>query len=256
MPWYTDFFHGLPQEAWRAAQSAEQTQHELELLVETLEFGPGDRVLDVFCGYGRHALPLARMGTDVVGVDISTESIDELQKEAKRKKAPLLALVADFMAIDPITVGEPGSFRAAYCLGNSFCFFPRPQMQAFLQRVADYLEPGGRWLVHSNMVAESFLPGFQEFAWLPVGDTLRVLAEHQYDPMNSMVEQRLTYYRHSDKAVETAHRTAHYYIYTIAELLGMMTLAGLQPLTCYGTADGDDYKVGDEGIWIIAQKEG
>ncbi|MBO0937507.1 class I SAM-dependent methyltransferase [Fibrella sp. HMF5335] len=256
MLWYTDFFHGLPQEAWRAAQSAEQTQHELELLVETLEFGPGDRVLDVFCGYGRHAIPLARMGTDVTGVDISAESIAELRQEAKQKKVPLVALEGDFTSFDPTALGEPGSFRAAYCLGNSFCFFPRPQMQAFLQRVADYLEPGGRWLAHSNMVAESFLPDFQEFAWLPVGDTLRVLAEHQYDPLNSMVEQRLTYYRHVDKTVETAQRTAHYYIYTIAELLSMMALAGLQTLACYGTVEGDEYKVGDEGIWIIAQKEG
>lgn len=254
-PWYSDFFHGLPQEAWRAAQSAEQTQLELELIVETLEFGPGDRVLDVFCGYGRHALPLARMGAKVTGVDISAESIAELQKEAKRKKVPIAALESDFMAIDSATLGEPSSFQAAYCLGNSFCFFPRPQMQAFIQRVADLLEPGGRWLVHSNMVAESFLPDFQEFAWLPVDDTMRVLAEHQYDPMHSMVEQRLTYYRHYEKTVETAYRTAHYYIYTIAELLSLLVAAGLQTLACYGTVEGDEYKVGDEGIWIVVQKD-
>ena len=128
-------------------------------------------------------------------------------------------------------------------------------MALFLQRVSDCLEPGGRLLVHSSMVAESFLPDFQEFAWLPVGNDLRVLAEYQYDPMNSMVEQRLTYYRHLDKTVETAHRTAHYYIYTIAELLSMMTKAGLQPVACYGTVEGDDYKVGDEGVWLVVQKQ-
>ncbi|RYF47267.1 MAG: SAM-dependent methyltransferase, partial [Cytophagaceae bacterium] len=70
MPWYHDFFHGLPQIAWKAAQTDEQTQLDLELIVDTLDFGPGDRLLDVFCGYGRHALPLARMGAHVTGVDI------------------------------------------------------------------------------------------------------------------------------------------------------------------------------------------
>ncbi|RYF54244.1 MAG: SAM-dependent methyltransferase, partial [Cytophagaceae bacterium] len=64
MSWYSDFFTGLPQEAWKAAQTDEQTQLELERIVESLEFGPDDRVLDVFCGYGRHALPLAKMGAD------------------------------------------------------------------------------------------------------------------------------------------------------------------------------------------------
>ena len=72
--------------------------------------------------------------------------------------------------------------------------------------------------------------------------------------MRSMVEQRLTYYRHQENAVETAHRTAHYYIYTLADLLTMMTTAGLAPIVCYGTVEGDEYKVGDEGVWILAEK--
>ena len=40
MPWYTHFFTGLPQEAWKAAQTDEQTQLELERIVESIELAP------------------------------------------------------------------------------------------------------------------------------------------------------------------------------------------------------------------------
>ena len=153
MAWYHHFFYGLPQDAWRAAQSDEATQLDLELLVETLEFGPGDRLLDVFCGYGRHALPLAQMGAHITGVDISAEYIDELQDRAATGRLPVEAICADFL-----TVPIEGEFDAAYCLGNSFSFFPRPEMQAFLARIAGLLRSGGRFLAHSSMIAEVVLP--------------------------------------------------------------------------------------------------
>ena len=255
MPWYSDFFVGLPQQAWKAAQSDEQTQLELERIVESLEFGPDDRVLDVFCGYGRHALPLARMGANVVGVDISAESIAELKAAVGRKKLALTAVAGDFMALDPAVLGAPESFQAAYCLGNSLCFFPRAEMLVFLQRIADLLEPGGRFLAQSGMVAESFLPDFQERTWLPIGDTIQVLFTNQYDPLTACVEQHLTYYRRTQDGVEVADRTARYYIYTVADLCSLFAEAGLDPVACYGTIDGDAYRVGDEGVWILAVKK-
>jgi len=37
--------------------------------IELLEVGPGDRVLDLFCGLGNFTLPLARVAGEVVGVE-------------------------------------------------------------------------------------------------------------------------------------------------------------------------------------------
>lgn len=252
--WYSDFFHGLPQRTWKAAQTDEQTQAELELLVESLEFGPGDRVLDVFCGYGRHALPLARMGADVTGVDISAESIAELEKEARRKKVALTTIRTDFVEIPAEALGGEESFRAIYCLGNSFSFFAHETMQAFVQRLSDLLEPGGRLLVQSGMVAESLLPDFQERTWLPVGETVQVLMENEYDPLTAQLTQHLTYYEQTGTGTETARRTAQYTIYTVAELVRFCQQAGLNVLSLYGTVEGDAYQIGDEGVWILAER--
>ncbi|MGB1823721.1 MAG: class I SAM-dependent methyltransferase, partial [Ilumatobacteraceae bacterium] len=52
------------------------TVAEVDRLVELLGLEPGDRVLDVGCGPGRHSHELARRGMAVHGVDISQRFID------------------------------------------------------------------------------------------------------------------------------------------------------------------------------------
>ncbi|MVM34039.1 methyltransferase domain-containing protein [Spirosoma sp. HMF4905] len=254
MAWYHNFFHGLPQDAWKAAQTEEQTQLDLELLVESLDFGPDDRILDVFCGYGRHALPLARMGARMTGVDIAVDYITELESVATQEKLPLVAIADDFLAMPEVQIGVMASFDAAYCLGNSFSFFPRPDMLTFLTRIATLLKPGGRFLAHSEMVAESVLPDYQARNWQPVEDTsgesILFLVENEYAPLHSRIDSHLTYV----KAGEIQSRTAQHYIYTLAELSQLFAEAGLTILDCYGTVEGDPYALGDEAVWLLAQR--
>ncbi|TAE29668.1 MAG: class I SAM-dependent methyltransferase [Cytophagales bacterium] len=253
--WYKTFFHGLPQQAWQAAQTVEQTQLDLDLIIESLEFGPGDAVLDIFCGYGRHALPLARMGAQVTGVDISADYIDALKIEAAAKKLPLEAICDDFLTTQALNT-RTGQFDAAYCLGNSFAFFPHDDMRRFLQRIADLLHPDGRLLVQSGLVAEVVLPDFQERSWMPIGNELTVLIENEYDPLESRIEQRLSYYRNvPGRAVELEQRTAQYYVYTLAELTRMLAQVGLVVEAVYGTVDGQPFMVGDEGAWLVCTRE-
>ncbi|AUD01062.1 SAM-dependent methyltransferase [Spirosoma pollinicola] len=255
MAWYHNFFHGLPQAAWKAAQTEEQTQLDLELLVETLDFGPDDRLIDIFCGYGRHALPLARMGAHVTGVDISEEYIAEMKATAKAEKLALTALKAEFLTMPESDLGALASYDAAYCLGNSFSFFPRHDMLAFLTRIADMLKPGGRFLAHSEMLAESVLPEYQARNWQPVGDgedePILFLVENEYVPFESRIDSHLTYVR----AGETQTRTAQHYVYTLAELRQLFTEAGFTVLDCYGTIEGDQFTLGDEAVWILAKKK-
>ncbi|GAB3545579.1 SAM-dependent methyltransferase [Spirosoma fluminis] len=249
MAWYHNFFHGLPQQAWKAAQTEAQTQLDLELLVETLEFGPGDRLLDIFCGYGRHALPLARLGTHVTGVDISTEYIDELRKSAASEKLMVNSLAADFMTVPLAELTGNGPFDAAYCLGNSFSFFAHAEMRLFLKRIADSLKPGGRFLAHTEMIAESVLPDYQHRSWQPIGDIL-FLVDNEYDPIESRIDSHLTYIDNGDRQT----RLAQHYVYTLAELSRLFAEAGLSILEYSGTVDGEPYALGDEAVWLLAEK--
>ena len=52
------------------------TVQEVDHVVAVLGLVPGERVLDVGCGTGRHAIELARRGISVHGIDISQRFID------------------------------------------------------------------------------------------------------------------------------------------------------------------------------------
>lgn len=251
MAWYHHFFQGLPQQAWKAAQTDEQTQLDLELLVESLEFGPDDRLLDVFCGYGRHALPLARMGARLTGVDISDEYVAELSAAARALRLPVTPIHGDFLTLPLADLALHGPFDAAYCLGNSFSFFPRADMLGFLTRIASLLRPAGRFLAHTGMVAESILPDYQARSWQGIGDTMLFLVDNEYDPLESRIDSHLTYVHQG----EVTTRLAQHYVYTLADLRQLFADAGLAVLACYGTVEGEPYALGDEGVWLLAEKK-
>lgn len=244
--WYDNFFSGLVQEAWKAAQTDEQTELEVDFLNDVLELQPGQRILDIFCGYGRHAIELARLGYSVTGVDISTESILELQKTARREKLAVEALAGDFLTV-PLETG----FQGAYCLGNSFSFFSHDQMAVFLEKIAGKLAPGGRFVADTAMIAESVLPDFQERSWMQVGD-ITFLMENEYVPRESCITAHLTYLRQG----QTEHRQSRHYVYTLAELHRLFQKTGLVITEQFGNLDGSDFLLGDDRLLLVAQKKG
>jgi len=58
------------------------TDQEVTFLADVLGLEPGMRLLDVGCGPGRHAHALARLGLEVVGVDISQRFVDLASESA------------------------------------------------------------------------------------------------------------------------------------------------------------------------------
>jgi SAM-dependent methyltransferase len=90
------------------------TDQEVAFLVVALGLEPGMRVLDVGCGPGRHAHALARLGLEVVGVDISQRFIDLATESAppgatfQRADARDLAFDAEFDAAISLCQGAFG----------------------------------------------------------------------------------------------------------------------------------------------------
>jgi SAM-dependent methyltransferase len=61
---------------------AEYSATEAELFVDSLGIEPGMEVLDVACGTGNLAIPAARKGARVTGVDIATNLLDQARARA------------------------------------------------------------------------------------------------------------------------------------------------------------------------------
>lgn len=59
------------------------TVKEVDFVLEELGLKPGDRVLDVGCGTGRHSIELAKRGYAVTGLDLSREMLSRAESAAQ-----------------------------------------------------------------------------------------------------------------------------------------------------------------------------
>ena len=90
------------------------TDQEVAFLVDALGLEPGQRILDVGCGPGRHAHAFARRGYEVVGVDISERFVDLARRDAPpgasfvRGDARALAYDTEFDAVLSLCQGAFG----------------------------------------------------------------------------------------------------------------------------------------------------
>ena len=98
-------------EAYLRSSFTRGTEQETDALIEALGLEPGQRVLDVGCGPGRHALALAARGFVAVGLDISRTFVG-LAAEA----AAETGLDATFRVADARRLTIDGEFDAAISL--------------------------------------------------------------------------------------------------------------------------------------------
>jgi SAM-dependent methyltransferase len=107
-----------------------------EEFIQSLNLQPGVRVLDVACGTGNLALPAARLGAVVTGVDIAPNLLEQARETAKRE-----GLSAQFDEGDVESLPyEDASFDAVVTMFGAM-FAPRPELTAAeLKRVC---RPGG-----------------------------------------------------------------------------------------------------------------
>ena len=142
------------------------TRQEVDYVIGALGLQPGERVLDVGCGPGRHAHALARRGYPAHGIDISARFI-----EIARTDAPP---GATFERLDARALPFDGEFDAAICLCQGAFGLGGPADPSDAQNLAPdsavlrgaraALRPGGR-------LAVSAFSSYFQVRWLEGTDT-------------------------------------------------------------------------------------
>ncbi len=126
----------------------------IDLLVELAGSG---RALELGIGTGRIALPLARRGVPVHGIELSSAMVARLR--AKPGGGDIGVTIGDFA-----TTTVDGAFSVAYLVFNTIENLTTQAAQvACFRKVAAQLEPGGCFVV------EVGVPGLQR---LPPGETI------------------------------------------------------------------------------------
>ncbi len=115
---------------------------------------PGDRVLDLACGYGRLTIPLAEHGCLMTGADICPGMVAAARRNARAAHRRIRFVVASMLSL-PFS---DGAFDKVLCLWSSFIHLLRrvDQVRA-LAEIVRVLAKGGLAVVDVNNGEEKAL---------------------------------------------------------------------------------------------------
>ena len=155
--WYQDFFGS--DYLLRYPEDPANTATEVANIVALLELEPPGRILDLACGYGRHALLLAERGFDVVGLDLSGDLLAEARYRASQR-----GLTIDFVQGDMRRLPFQAEFDALINVFTSFGYFEDAENAQVLEEAAKCLRPQGRFLIEM-INRDGILRNFQPRMW-------------------------------------------------------------------------------------------
>jgi SAM-dependent methyltransferase len=199
------------------------TAREVEFLLEVLSLQPGDAILDVGCGTGRHSIELAKRGYAVTGVDLSSGML------ARAAEAAMAAGVhVDWIHADAtrFTIPKPHDCAICLCEGGFGLLGlgddPIGQPLSILRNISRSLKPQARILL-TVLNATAMLRRC----------TNEDIAEGRFDPL-TMVESSACPPGKGLPAVEVRERA-----FLPTELLLLFSLAGMSVLDMWGGTAGN-----------------
>jgi SAM-dependent methyltransferase len=239
------FFEGSYKEVWRGIIPPGLTEAEVDFILDAASLEPGNRVLDIMCGYGRHALELGRRGIQVTAADNLEAYISEVNEHAQEGSLPVEGVLAD-----AVTIKLQGTYDAVVCMGNSFSFFNEEDALRLLQNLSVHLKKGGRLIINSWMIGEIAIRHFKEKDWYYVGNYRCVIeSRYLFNPSRIEAEQLII---HPSGEIETTRGID--YILTLPELGALLNKAGFAMQQVFSTPRKKPFQLGDPRAYIVAEK--
>jgi ubiquinone/menaquinone biosynthesis C-methylase UbiE len=206
---------------------------------------PGGELLDVACGFGRHAVPLAEAGFRVTGVDRSAALLEEARRRTGADAGWPRLVQADYREL-PFA---DASFDAALNLYTSLGYLGDEGDTNVLREVARVLRPGAKLVIetmHRDLLVRMFTPT----GWQLLGAGRLLLEQRTFDPAGGVTQTTQTLI---DKDGRRDSRTFEARVYTATELVHMLQAAGFAKTTTYGDLSGAPFDTATRLV-IVARR--
>jgi SAM-dependent methyltransferase len=222
-PWYEevfddDYLRTVP------FMTPDQTTREVSFIRDALAVRAGGEVLDVACGYGRHAIELAQQGLQVTGLDLSLALLIKAADHAQKR-----GLSVNFVHADMRKMTFNAQFDAAYCVLSSFGYFDEETNLRVATAICRALKPGGRLLL--DIINRDYIVGgLPSRVWWE-GDGCVVLEEvdFNYHTSRVLIRRSVVFGDGRQNEQELSMRA-----YSLHEVGRMLRQAGLRVLEVSG----------------------
>jgi SAM-dependent methyltransferase len=245
MTWYQEWF-GEDYLKVYPHRDEQEARLQVDFLMQHVPLQSGQRVLDLGCGSGRHAVELAGRGLKVVCLDLSLTLLKLARKRALAGNVPFPMLRSDMRRL-PLR----RRFDAVMSFFTSFGYFDADEENfEVIQSVADVLKPGGWFLLdylNEQWTLSHLVPRDERR-----DNGLLVVQERHFDPVRHRLEKKIL--------LEEGDDVREYFesvrVYSHEEMLDMLSRARLKLRKIFGDWDGTPYDRDTPRMILISQKEG
>ena len=154
MKWFESWFNTPYYHILYKDRDYKEAERFIDLLVNDLQLKKGSRLIDLACGKGRHSVYLNRLGYNVLGLDLSSESIAHNKQFENETLKFGIHDMRNAMDVKPVD--------AIFNLFTSFGYFDTDQEDLnVFQSVYDGLKHGGYFVLdflNSEYVVNTLVP--------------------------------------------------------------------------------------------------
>lgn len=227
-----------------SAQRLESAQEEVAHLL-ALVGGEGQKVLDLCCGPGRHAVALALRGFEVTGVDRTPFLLEKARERAREHGVEI-----EWIASDMRRFLRPGAFDLVLSMFTSLGYFDsREEDRKVLHNIHHNLKYGGSALFEvlgKEVLARIFQPTTSER--LPDGSM--VIERHEILPGWNRIRNEWILL----KKGRTETYKFDLRIYSGRELRDDLRHVGFEEVCLYGDLQGHAYDNEATRLVVVARK--
>jgi SAM-dependent methyltransferase len=207
--------------------------------------GPGGRTaLDLCCGPGRHAVPLAQRGMRVTGVDRTQFHLD-----LARERARMADVSVELVEGDMRNFRRPASYDLALSMFTSFGYFEsRDDDLRVLRNVRESLKPGGVFVI-DVMGKEWLARHFQSTRSRALPDGSLLIDRNTVVDDWTGVESQVILLREGRSRTLRVRLS----VYSGQELRDRLLQAGFGTVRLHGSLDGTPYDLDATRLVAVAR---
>lgn len=222
----------------------EKTSEQVDKIIELLDLGKDEKILDLACGVGRHSLELARRGYEVTGLDLSEKYIEEASNQAERE-----GLEVEFIQGDMRDFVQRDHYDGVINFWSSFGYFENEDENfQVIKNVHSSLKKDGKFLI-DVMGKEILHDIFSKKDSSHIDDGF-FLEERTLKHDGDFLESNWILV----KGDEVKEHKFMYWLYSEDDIRHILKKAGFEDVNVYGDLERSEYDEKAERLIAIARK--
>lgn len=244
MDWFKDLYDDFRMRTGFGSIPEEQTKREVDFICDVLGLCEGSKVLDLFCGTGRHSIELAKRGYITVGIEYNPDYL-----RIARESTPKALVEPSFIQGDVRHVNFGKDFDAVIVMYQSFGYFEDSEDKSILQKIYLSLKPGGRFLIeilNRDYILRNFSKRDEKELM-----GIKVIEDRDFDVIKSRVNSKLTRYEKDGIVV----KKMSWRLYSTHEMKNILEDIGLKFVAGYSSLNKEPLTLDTRLMRLIFEKD-